>query len=148
MQSANRVASSTKSLAPIFQIGAFPFLEMSPRGEIELKFFEKPPTNDLRKVRPNSERGTYADQQHFIYITDWGECFGTDRATQIRIHNCRSGGFCDCAVIRRCHKTDDTVVQRDCLLVKSIPWVKLGTEREQQCAGGCAVSRLFRHGGG
>lgn len=148
MQSAEGVACSTKSPAPIFRIGAFPFLEMSSQGEIELKFFEKPPTNDLRKVRPNSERGTDADQQHFIHTTDWGECFGTDRATPIRIHNCIRGGLCDRTVVRRCHETGDAASQSGELRVKFIAWVQLGTECEQQCAGGCAVSRLFRHGGG
>ena len=77
-----------------------------PADEIQLKFFEIPPTNDLRKVRPNSERGTNADQQYFIHATDWGECFDPDRGKAIKLCNGLRGHF----IVRRYHNAGDTVV--------------------------------------
>jgi hypothetical protein len=143
MQSTNGVACSTKSPAPIFRIGRSRVWGKLPPDEVELKFLENQPTNNPRKIRPNDERGTDADQQHFIDCAHWGECFGTDRGTQIRLHNCLRGGLCDRAGILRSHDTHDAVVQPGGLLVTFIAWVEFGTERRQQCAGGRSGSCLF-----
>jgi len=139
MQSAVGVTYGRKSSAAIFESG-ITFLGNVGGGEIRLKFLEIPSTNEVRKAGSYSERGTDADQQHFIDAIDWGECFGTGRAKANQLH--------DHFIDQCCHNPGDPAVQRCGLRAKFVPRVKLGTERGQQCTGGCAISRLFRHGGG
>lgn len=113
------------------------------RGRDSAKVPRNSADKRAKESRTERQRGTYADQQHFIYATDWGECIGTDRTAFIELRD----GFRGRSVVRACRKTGDAVEQCGGLGAKFVRRVKFDIEREQQCAGSRSVRRLFRHGG-